>query len=445
MKTSSVKVALIITALLGLPLAGQKKVSASSEQDWGLRRVKFSTPRGEVRVSVPNDIRPGDTLSGTVVADPSGKSDKQRRKNGDRLKGYVVETEKQRAPVGTQALKWTVPAGASGAAYFILRNKKGRQLARASLPALSPDAIPAAARPEQFRFPRIGQAGRPITMEGPFDGDFSSSSVKVAGTGAALLAESPRSLVVVSPPDTAGPSEIELIEGSTRIQSPYRSIAPALSADKMSLRRGESTTLVVEVEGLQGLPEDEPVSLTLVNETPRIVRMEGGDRQVLVIGSGEVDARGAHRRSITLTGVQPGSFSISTRVLAGVPRVLATIPPGFRRDPDNEDRVIPDDSELDPDEDEIGPLRFREDGLESPQFPGVPSNTARWQHREEPEKHELSDDTTAWWQKIHVQSYNRTGSDGVSRLTRGGEMLLHLKYSGDCEDGRWIQLIRSTT
>ena len=213
----------------------------------------------------------------------------------------------------------------------------------------------------------------------------------------------------------------------------------------MSLRRGESTTLVVEVEGLQGLPEDEPVSLMLVNETPRIVRMEGGDRQVLVIGSGEVDARGAHRRSITLTGVQPGSFSISTRVLAGVPRVLATIPPGFRRDPDNEDRVIPDDSELDPDEDEIGPLRFREDGLESPQFPGVPSNTARWQHREEPEKHELSDDTTAWWQKVHVQSYNRTGSDGVSRLTRGGEMLLHLKYSGDCEDGRWIQLIRSTT
>jgi len=239
MKTSSVKVALIITALLGLPLAGQKKFSASSEQDWGLRRIKFSTPQGEVRVSVPNDLRPGDTLSGTVVAEPSGKSDKQRRKNGDRLNGYVVEAEKQRAPVGTQALKWTVPAGASGAAYFILRNKKGKELARASVPALSPAADPAATRPEQFRFPRIGQAGRPITVEGPFDGDFSSSNVKVAGTGAVLLAESPRSLVVESPPDTVGPSQIELIEGSTRIQSPYRSIAPALAAGKMSLRRGE--------------------------------------------------------------------------------------------------------------------------------------------------------------------------------------------------------------
>jgi hypothetical protein len=173
--------------------------------------------------------------------------------------------------------------------------------------------------------------------------------------------------------------------------------------------------------------------------------MEGGDRQVLVIGSGEVDSRGVHRRSIALTGVRPGSFTISTRVLAGVPRVLATIPSGFVRDPDNEDLVIPDDSELERGEDEIAPLRLHEDGVESPQFPGVPSNTARWQHREEPEKHELSDDTTAWWQKVHVQAYNRTGSDGVSRLTRGGEMLLHLKYSGDCEDGRWIQLIRSTT
>lgn len=42
----------------------------------------------------------GDTLSGTVVARPSGRSEAATRRNADRLEGYVVELGEQRAEVG---------------------------------------------------------------------------------------------------------------------------------------------------------------------------------------------------------------------------------------------------------------------------------------------------------------------------------------------------------
>ena len=47
----------------------------------GLVVNSYKTPQGSIKVYLPDDIRPGDMISGTVVAEPSGKNEKEWKKN----------------------------------------------------------------------------------------------------------------------------------------------------------------------------------------------------------------------------------------------------------------------------------------------------------------------------------------------------------------------------
>ena len=55
--------------------------AVASEVAGGLNTTIFATPRGKIRVNLPDDMAPGDTLSGTVIAEPQGKDDKERAAN----------------------------------------------------------------------------------------------------------------------------------------------------------------------------------------------------------------------------------------------------------------------------------------------------------------------------------------------------------------------------
>jgi hypothetical protein len=80
----------------GSDSAKSRRISQSSS---GLRTVTLATPRGDIKVSLPDDIRAGDTISGTVVAEPKGKDEKERGSNFDRLEGYFVEIANRSAKV----------------------------------------------------------------------------------------------------------------------------------------------------------------------------------------------------------------------------------------------------------------------------------------------------------------------------------------------------------
>ena len=53
---------------------------ASTTRD-GLRIVTFDTLQGRVIVNLPDDMRAGDTISGTVIAEPKGNTPEERAKN----------------------------------------------------------------------------------------------------------------------------------------------------------------------------------------------------------------------------------------------------------------------------------------------------------------------------------------------------------------------------
>src|SRR5207237_293881 len=91
--------------------------------------------------------------------------------------------------------------------------------------------------------------------------------------------------------------------------APVRSVSVELSAPKLMLRSGESTTVTAKVTGLDDLRS--PLVLDFSNETPDVIRLEGGDAQHTVIMPGRVESDGSYTFSRQVTATRAGSFEIS--------------------------------------------------------------------------------------------------------------------------------------
>jgi hypothetical protein len=125
------------------------------------------------------------------------------------------------------------------------------------------------------------------------------------------MAESPRQLVVRDPDEPAPPAPIEVSERGRVIGAgTYRNVSVRLSAPLTNLLAGQHTTLTITVGGIEGLQDTLPVRLS--NQSPDVVRMEGGEEQTLCVRPDEVSTTGGWTKTRGLTGVHAGGFSIHT-------------------------------------------------------------------------------------------------------------------------------------
>lgn len=324
-----VSVTLILSLNISAGASGIPKVSTETTDAWGVRTTTVNTPSGKLTINMPPDAALGDTISGTVVAEPAGETVERRQANMDTLEGYVfdipeipdkvVVSEPEEAPgkepESKKVVTWEIPATVSGEIVdLVLRDPKGNEVTKTDFPVSPPPAYTPPAKPQagDYNLPTIGQAGRPVEMTGPFDGELVNTEVKIGGSQTGILTQSPRKTVVESPRDVIGLTDIELTDGDVTVKGQYRSVALKLSADKLELKKGERTTLTVQVLGLQGLKEEIPISLE--NKSPTVVSMEGGESQTVTVHPEEVGPEGIYTISKTLTGIQTGPFSISARI-----------------------------------------------------------------------------------------------------------------------------------
>jgi len=289
---------------------------------FGLITTRFDTLEGTVSVNLPDDVAAGDTISGTVIAEPKGATKEEQAKNEDTLNGYVVEVAKQETPPQQkQGSKWVIPP-VTQFIPVVLKNRQGKEVARTNVPlnqgnggqghVVNPNSNGEIPQQGDYSTPPFGQAGKPVSVNGPFDGDFGNTYIKVGNNTAGLLAESPRKAVFRSPANFTGPTTIEVNErGRTVAKCTYQSIGISLSADKLHLIRGEQTTLTLTLNGLNGITG--PVSAQLTNGSPWVVRMEGGESQTITAHSGGVNDE-VFTAKRTLTGVKAGAFSINASV-----------------------------------------------------------------------------------------------------------------------------------
>ena len=337
---------LIMTLFFSVTSFSQQVEPAKKTENNGLRTVEFTTPSGKVTVILPAESRSSDIISGTILTNPKGKNERQKTKNRNVLNGYVVDIEdkkkpqesedKKKNPVKNQSGNWEIP-DIPGNNFFVLslKNQAGEILADVSLPLSAhpvESAVPVISDRQNFRVPGYLRSGEPERITGIFDGDFTTSDLKINDSEAQILAESPREIFFKPPEDISGPATLELTEGEFTLEEQTQVIRLDLSAKKLALQRGEQTTVQVVVSGLDDFQEVIPLEVS--NLTPQNIQMQGGDVQHFLITPADVNEAGTFEVNLNVTAVSTGGFSVSSSVL---PHSSVSEKNDLQQDPEEEE------------------------------------------------------------------------------------------------------------
>jgi hypothetical protein len=239
----------------------------------GLIAVTFTLQGNQARVYLPDDVAPGEKFSGALEGQPN----------------YVVEFAGQQAMVRAGAFHWTMPAQRPGDfPPLILRDLRGRELARASVPIAAGQRPPA-----EFRLPPVVQAGSPAPVLGPFDGDSRSTRFEIAGETAQVLAESLRKIVIRAPQKPLGMTTYALRKGTIEKQGSVRSVT-------LETKQADDSSLAIAARGLDGLADQ--VALKL-------------DREYIFIRPADVTVGGAYDTRIPLLGIESDVAAMEARLI----------------------------------------------------------------------------------------------------------------------------------
>jgi len=302
---------------LALFVPASDRASAQSEGSdvqvsGGISTASFTTPQGKIHVHVSSDAAPGDTISGVVLAEPSGQTPQEQQTNLGTLSGLVVELEGQPSKVGSKQYEWTVPVALRiGRATLTLKRPDGRVVSQVPVPIDPQPPLPRGTGQTDVALPSDLQVGRPVTIRGRFDGSLRGKTVDVGGTPAELLAASPRQVVFRTTQPTFGDVPIRFTDNGQTTDGVTRAMGVRLTATSTQLLKGQRATLTTTVTGLGGITE--PATLTFRNLSPTTVQVEGGSPRI-TIQPRDVKGDGTYTDSRRLTGIQAGGFQIVASV-----------------------------------------------------------------------------------------------------------------------------------
>ena len=291
----------------------QDKVKTTTKN--GLTKVEIETPNGKVTVNLPDNIYAGDVISGTVIAKPKGKNEKQITKNKNILNGYTIGFADKNIKPGEQATKWLIPKEISDSTFpLVFKNNKGNILGLTKIwvnTKTRKQLVPQIMDISYFSIPSYVVAGVLTMVQGPFDGDFTTSKIKINDSDILILAESPDGIFFQPPYGLKGPATLKIIESDFRMESPINILDLELGADKLNLRKGEQTTIFIKVVGLEGLEENVPIEIE--NLSTNISMSDGNHQQHLIDPLTDAD-NGVYRHNITVTALMNGNFSVAVTI-----------------------------------------------------------------------------------------------------------------------------------
>jgi hypothetical protein len=304
------------------------------EQDY--RVANFSSKYGNVKIILPGDLNvPGNgtaVLSGSVVAEPSGNTEKERADNLAAMQNSKLKIAGKLIPIltGRNLFNFEVPGNLTTPVPIDLEDPMG-QRATLSLknpvvpPAPSTGSLPAD-QPAIFTDQKVYltngnipvyAANNTSTLFQPTD-KFFIRDASGNMTEATKVAQCPTQTVLSSQGIQPGATTIVRQSGNRTDQVNVRMANLTLSASNNNLRNGQTSTVTTTIdpkitdkdsaEAMQ-IPI---MSLNVRNLTPPVIDMAGGNVQVMTFpttpGSTSQSAWQATR---TITGVTPGNFNIS--------------------------------------------------------------------------------------------------------------------------------------
>lgn len=278
----------------------------------GLTTAVFNLPAGIIKVYLPDDIRPGDMISGSVMAEPSGKSPKLSAKNLEELKKYTVEFNGQKISVYkvSKSFQCNINTGIQPQCTLNLMNGSGVKTGLVNIQFINNvETQPATA---QCKIPTHALTAAPLKVTGPFDGNSSNTNCTVGGQSCEVIAESPRQCVVSFPQTAKGNQTIELQENKQpKCFKKISGVELNVSVGKTNLLKGDKTYVNVEVIGLQNLPDT--AKLTITNITTDVVVMLPVNAFVVPLTADNV-SNGTYLRRFEIQSLKTGNFIVNVNI-----------------------------------------------------------------------------------------------------------------------------------
>lgn len=290
--------AIMICISLCPEMEARTKIKSKDLLEEGVYKTFFTISQlGQVVVYLPGKLKPGDKFSGSVKYRAFGKNKEAKLQNLKSLKSYSVQVRRAEVlekPANSDD-KIPPPQANQDKSQFsgVIPEKNrtleivlmsGEKKAKYSRLKLEKELIEDSSLQKSSYVPNVSQCGHPVVISGRFDGNFKNTKVKVGGENCLILAESPRDAVFQSPYEVVGKTELKFSDATFSGKSEIVNLKLRLRAHKAKLKMGEKTTIRANVEGIGD--SSNAVELVLVNMTPDVVSVKGGDQQVVRIPPG---------------------------------------------------------------------------------------------------------------------------------------------------------------
>ena len=303
----------------------------------GLVTADFPTQYGNVKIYLPEDIRPGDVISGTVVVEPKGNNARQTEKNLAELIKHSVSIDGNKFPVIPNAsnFKWLVPRDRQLSAPIELLNASSVKVAELKYNFISP-VIGTDPFLYDCAVPSHALTASPLSITGNFDGDMTNTQCLLNNQPTQILAESPRQCQVQFPESAKGSNSLQVKEnGEVKCSRQISGVDMQVSAGRLNLRKGESTFIDVRITGLENLPDK--ALLTVTNLSPGVVNMEGGNLQAITLWPLPDSAKGNYSQRFNVISTTAGTFNVNINL--DLPEAYQNttstpteaIPPGYKK------------------------------------------------------------------------------------------------------------------
>lgn len=298
----------------------------------GLTTIAYNLPEGSIRIFLPDDIRPGDMISGKISVSPSGKNKSALEKNMAGLKKYSLRVDDRlfaidnaETPIQLSFNTGQQPAGRLQLVYDV-KTLSGEVVDIKVTP--NPKANPIT----ECSIPSHALCASPLRINGPFDGDAADTRCFLGNQLLQVLAESPRQCILEFPADALGTQALSVREKNMQVCSQNVSaVIMDVSAGKLNLRKGEKTFVEVKISGLKNLQDT--AILTVENQTTSVVTMQPSDNVLISLVPDSVGA-GIFERTFYLQSKIAGSFTVTVNLdLPESGSYLASVNSGVEKPP----------------------------------------------------------------------------------------------------------------
>jgi hypothetical protein len=313
--------------------------------------VAARRPIVERAIAVPVSVATGETISATVV-------DKDLIARIPSLRPVSLPD----VPIESEPLKIAIPAGSHSIQFAI----DGAPPETNFSPSIDLGAL--AATPIVSGVPATEYGARPLfttrlqMVTGPFDGDIGTTAIELDQWRAPIIAETPRAVWFVVPEGVpAGAHVLHVHERTGGAAIPVATLNLAMSADQLSLLRGQSTKFQATVSGPDKVPAKswkagDPTDMTYLDEVKRLspgfkvpkpgepgvvfFAVENASRQTISISPAKNEAMvyvldqsafagGPFTHNGVAKSKQTGNFNINGLVVAFLDRITGDpLPPG---------------------------------------------------------------------------------------------------------------------